>query len=57
MIEKALLGETESMAAAAPCARRPLLPHPDGNSGPAAGIADKCRYFVSIGAVEPGTQC
>ena len=57
MIEKELLGETESMAAAAPCARRPLLPHPDGNSGPAAGIADKCRYFVSIGAVEPGTQC
>ena len=55
MIEKELLGETESMAA--PCARRPLLPHPDGNSGPAAGVADKCRYFVSIGAVEPGTQC
>ena len=57
MIEKALLGETESMAAAAPVRGGRFSRNPDGNSGPAAGIADKCRYFVSIGAVEPGTQC
>ena len=51
------MGESESTLATAPVSGGRFSRNPDGNSGPAAGIADKCRYFVSIGAVEPGTQC